>query len=269
MTVPTPLNAKAFREFSKKVSFCSPINTYVRGLPDFLGVFDYLFSKPEEVFWFRGHSSTDWELCPSALRYESESLRVKALHSIRDFRRLQEYRLTKSPSSTEQFKWLQLAQHYGLPTRLLDWTQSPTIALYFACQDLDSDGAVYAMNPRELNRLSIPRSGDVVDPDEHEDILLPYFKLGGQKSSRGRKTIAVQPTWNSDRIILQQGMFTLHGTRFSLDKSQAPSLVGIPILKQHKKTIMHQLERIGVAEMFIFPEPEHVCNYLKQKIDTR
>jgi hypothetical protein len=135
--------------------------------------------------------------------------------------------------------------------------------------DLSTDGMVYAMKPRDLNRLSIPKSGlDVVDPDEHADILSPYLKLNGREASRGLKTIAVQPTWNSDRIILQQGMFTLHGARFCLDKSQAPSLMGIPILKQHKKIIGHQLERIGVAEMFIFPEPEHVCNYLKRKIET-
>jgi hypothetical protein len=267
MHTPTELDSTVYRRFTKKVSFCTPINILVGGLADYLGVFESLFSQPGDVYWFRGHASTDWELCPSALRYSSESLRVRAIDSMRDFRRLQEYRLPKSPAPTELFKWLQLAQHYGLPTRLLDWTQSPTVALYFACQNRESDGVVYAMKPRDLNRLSIPKSGlDVVDPDEHGEILARYLKLDGKESTRGLKTIAVQPTWNSDRIILQQGMFTLHGSRFSLDKKQAPSLIGIPILKQHKKALSHQLERIGVAEMFIFPEPEHVCNHLKLKI---
>lgn len=269
MNGPDELDSATYRRLSKKTSFCSLINAQIRGLSEFLAIFDYLFSQPDEVFWFRGHNSIDWDLCPSALRFEDEAQRLRALQSLRDFRRLQEYRLPKAPRADELFKWLQLAQHYGLPTRLLDWTQSPTVALYFATTDIDNDGIVYAMKPRELNRLSIPKHPvNVIDPDEHASVLEPYLRLNGRESSRGLKTIAVQPTWNSDRIILQQGMFTLHGSRFCLDKGQAPSLVGIPILRQHKAAIAHQLERIGVAEMFIFPEPEHVCNFLKRKIEA-
>jgi hypothetical protein len=127
---------------------------------------------------------------------------------------------------------------------------------------------VYAFNPRDLNRLSLPRAKiEIVDPEEHSDIVDRYLALGGGERKKGLKTIAVKPTWNSERIILQQGTFTLHGETFALDSAQAPSLIGIPILKQHKRQIVHQLDRIGVSEMFIFPEPEHVCNFLKAKIE--
>ena len=270
MSTPNELDASTYRRLAKRVTCCRLINFEIRGLSEYLAVFDYLFSRPNDVFWFRGHNSVEWDLCPSALRFDSADQRVRALQSLRDFRRLQEYRLPKAPRAEESFKWLQLAQHYGLPTRLLDWTQSPTVALYFAITEADSDGIVYAMNPRELNHLSVPKHHpNVIDPDEHGSVLEPYLRLDGRESSRGLKTIAVQPTWNSDRIILQQGMFTLHGSRFCLDNAQAPSLVGIPILHQHKAAIAHQLERIGVAEMFIFPEPEHVCNFLKRKIEAQ
>ena len=267
MSNPKELDPKVYRRLAKNTSFARLVNFEICGLSEYLAVFDYLFSQPNEIFWFRGHDSISWNLCPSALRFESEPERVRAIQSLREFRRLQEYRLPKAPRADELFKWLQLAQHYGLPTRLLDWTQSPTVALYFATTDRAHNGIVYAMNPHELNRLSIPKhSSAVIDPDEHGSILDPYLRLNGRESARGLKTIAVQPTWNSDRIILQQGMFTLHGSRFCLNKKQAPSLVGIPILREHKAAIAHQLERIGVAEMFIYPEPEHVCNYLKSKI---
>jgi hypothetical protein len=158
MNGPGELDTATYRRLSKKTSFCSLINAQIRGLSEFLAIFDYLFSQPDEVFWFRGHNSIDWDLCPSALRFEDESQRLRALQSLRDFRRLQEYRLPKAPRADELFKWLQLAQHYGLPTRLLDWTQSPTVALYFATTDTENDGIVYAMKPRELNRLSITGS---------------------------------------------------------------------------------------------------------------
>jgi hypothetical protein len=262
------LDALTFRRISKRTPSCRLISKRVTSVSDYLEVFDALYSTPEDLFWFRGHPQIEWELCPSALRYDSPEKRAKAIGSLTEFRRLQEIRFPKPPAAKEKFKWLQLAQHHGLPTRLLDWTQNPCIALYFACEYLDNDGVVYAFNPRDLNRLSLPRAKiEIVDPEEHSEIIDQYFALGGSERKRGLKTIAVKPTWNSERIILQQGTFTMHGETFALDSAQAPSLVGIPIVKKHKRQILHQLDRIGVSEMFIFPEPEHVCNFLKAKIE--
>lgn len=234
---------------------------------DFLTAFETLYSSSDDIFWFRGHSDYAFDLCPSALRFESDAQRARALRSIVEFKRLQEFRFEKSPAASEKFRWVQLAQHYGLPTRLLDWTQNPTVALYFACSHPDTDGMVFALNPRDLNRLSHPKSGgEIFDGNEHLETVERYLTLGACERKGGLRTIAVKPAWNSERIIMQQGTFTLHGEVFALDRKQAPSLVGIPILKETKKALFHQLERIGIAEMFIFPEPEHVCNFLKGKI---
>lgn len=65
---------------------------------------------------------------------------------------------------------------------------------------------------------------------------------------------------------MQQGAFTLHGTRaFELDRHQASSLMCVPILREHKRGLLNELERVGIGEMFIFPEPEHVCAHLKRR----
>jgi hypothetical protein len=262
------LDTATVRRLSKRAPSCRLISKTVRSVSDYLEVFDALYSSPDDLFWFRGHAQVEWELCPSALRYDTEVKRTRAISTLSEFRRLQEIRFSKPPAAHERFKWLQLAQHHGLPTRLLDWTQNLSVALYFACEKPDADGLVFAFNPRDLNRLSLPRKGiEIVDPDEHRPIIDSYLSLGGRERRNGKKTIAVKPTWNSERIILQQGTFTLHGETFALDNAQAPSLVGIPILKDHKAQILYQLDRIGVSEMFIFPEPEHVCNFLKSRID--
>ena len=59
---------------------------------------------------------------------------------------------------------------------------------------------------------------------------------------------------------MQNGVFTLHGPRqFDLDRSQASSLSYVPILREHKTALLAELGRVGIGEMFIFPEPEHVC----------
>jgi hypothetical protein len=68
--------------------------------------------------------------------------------------------------------------------------------------------------------------------------------------------------------MLQRGTFTLHGSRrFALDESQAPGLMYVPILKDDKPQLLSDLERIGIGEMSLFPETEHVCNHLKRAAD--
>jgi hypothetical protein len=262
------IDPASYRRLERKAGFSNVLKNQVCSLSEYLEVLNALFANPADVFWFRGHDNAEWELCPSALRYPQELTRQKAILSLAEFRRIQEYRLTKAPGPKETFKWLQLAQHYGLPTRLLDWTQSLTTALYFACQDHRVDGMVFAINPRDLNRLSLRKSTiDVLDPEEHAETIHKYLDLGPKEHARGLRTIAVKPAWNSDRIIMQQGMFTLHGEQFALDKYQVPSLIGLPILKEFKLQLLHQLERVGTGEMYIFPEPEHACNHLKRRIE--
>ena len=229
--------------------------------------FDVLNSvlKQEGTFWFRGNADLTWRLIPSALRYTIPSKRNRALNLLTDFKRFGELKLPRAPNANEDFKWIQLAQHYGLPTRLLDWTKNAAIALYFACEnEPEKDGAVFIFNPIDLNREAVPKEARIFDPHKDTELIRAYLELGGMKDLRGLKTIAVNPPWNSERIMLQQGVFTLHGSRyFTLTDRQAPSLVYLKIEKDYKANLLQELERVGVNEMSIFPEAEHMCSYLK------
>jgi hypothetical protein len=169
------------------------------------------------------------------------------------------------PDPDDEFKWAQIAQHYGLPTRLLDWTESATAALYFACLSPDTDGIVFVLNPIELNRLSRIEEPRILDPQSDREFILGFLNRGPRERTRPSLPVAVNPTWSTDRLIVQKGTFTLHGSLFSLDEADVSSLVAIQILQGSKPQLRTELRRVGVDEMTLFPELEHSCRHLKMR----
>jgi hypothetical protein len=228
----------------------------VTSLADYFSAISGLVSA-DETFWFRGHSEPQWSLTPGALRYTQIADRRKALDLMSDFKRIAEAKLSRLPEPDDEFKWAQIAQHYGLPTRLLDWTESAITALYFACLAPEFDGIVFVLNPAELNRLGDVSRTRILDPQVDKDLILKFLSSGPRQSKNPAHPVAVNPAWSSDRLIVQKGTFTLHGSLFSLDNASISSLVAVPILKDFKAQLRSELRRVGVDEMTLFPELEH------------
>ena len=252
------------RDNEEAKSVCPIVRELIDHLGKYFDVFNSL-SRKDETFWFRGHGDLTWNLTASALRYKEEDKRNKALQLVSDFKRFAEMKLERPPADDAELKWVQLARHYGLPTRLLDWTRNAAVALYFACcEETEKDGAVYVLNPVELNRQIDPKAPRVFDPNLDAEVIKIYLNLDGKINPRGTGTIAINPTWNSSRIMVQQGVFTISGSKyFALTEKNASSLVYVEIKKEYKKTLLEELERVGINEMSIFPELEHMCNYLR------
>jgi hypothetical protein len=134
---------------------CPTLQHKVEGLADYFSVLSTAIMSGGQ-FWFRGHASVEWRLTPSALRYARATSRTEALKLLDDFKRVAEIKLDRPPRPEEELKWIQLAQHYGIPMRLLDWTESATIGLYFACLNPDVDGLVFILKPVGPQSLELP-----------------------------------------------------------------------------------------------------------------
>jgi FRG domain len=116
---------------------------------------DVLRPFENDTAWWRGHAKADWRLAAHAHRRDPQRQNGETTLIGHFVSRAPSRSHRACPAEGDHFRWLFLAQHYGLPTRLLDWTESPLIAAYFAVQDHQlwtEDGCIWALWPTGLNR---------------------------------------------------------------------------------------------------------------------
>ena len=109
----------------------SPVS-YVRNINDLMSAAEQAIGQFTEPWW-RGHGRSDWTLVPSVYRLQSTWNEIRFEQNILG-RFVQRARTRHSPCPPDGdfAAWLYLAQHYRLPTRILDWTESILIAAFFA-----------------------------------------------------------------------------------------------------------------------------------------
>jgi hypothetical protein len=206
--------------------------------------------------WFRGHANARWPLVPGLYRAPFKA-------SDEDVYR-HEFQLRACPflaeatyQPTNMWEWYFLMQHHGLPTRLLDWTESSLVAMFFALVrgPEEADGAVWLMDPFRLN-TEVAQIGDLLSTVEHTAIRPYLWKTWANAESLPPAPAAFEPAYNSRRIAVQRGRFTTHGSGSQgIESYEAlhDRLAKIVIPAESKDMIRRQLSMAGVTEGVIFP----------------
>jgi FRG domain-containing protein len=205
-------------------------------------------NQHDGVNWlFRGVLSKRFKLIPKIGRAESHKIGFgytteQEQWILREFKRLSPRFLTTNLMPKNDWDWLALAQHHGLPTRLLDWSFSPLVASYFAVsdQDLDEDTVVYAYKPQHVV-TSTSKEGPFGSVDIHR----------------------FDPPLISPRIAAQSATFTIHPTPNEAMTPQTKRRFSkFVIRKSWRGEFKSRLNNLGFNAAVLFPDLDGIAHHL-------
>ncbi|MEM6394117.1 MAG: FRG domain-containing protein [Planctomycetota bacterium] len=224
----------------------------IESVADLLTVAGSIRDDWEGELWWRGQSSIDYKLVAGVYR-QDRGIRAEQNLCLR-FRQQARTRHASCPNDNDFAAWLFLAQHYGLPTRLLDWTESPLVSLYFSVVGNPAkDGVIFALHPRDMNRAT---NGDpTLVPLSSSPAKELIYAAFDDNVVMG-KHLAILSNELDPRMLVQQGVFTIHGT--GEDLSRVDKLGGVLtrfiVSSNAKSRIAAELDWLGVRRRTLFPD---------------
>lgn len=243
------------------------ITQEVRTIDELLRFVNSLYQQHGAKLWYRGEENTELTLIPSIQRSQK---RLDAERYItNDFYIRARQILSSAPEKHNYAGWISLMQHYGLPTRILDWSQSPLIAVFFATETYrdtpDTNACVWVLAPGLLNaREGFGNCIYPIDADTTQEMLLPAFKHTHHNPELRDRILACSSTENNLRMYSQYSNFTVHNSLRRLeDICDENMLYKIIIPKDRKKYFIDSLRVFGITEGSVYPDLDHISSDLK------
>jgi hypothetical protein len=233
---------------------------------------DLGFGEGEECF-YRGQGDVAWELLPTLLRH-CKRKSITTPEAIRDLEASLyfEFRArAKDLHSQISTEWdiLFSMRHHGLATRLLDWTGTLGVAIFFALRERNrsSTPCVWLLNPYALNELSW-EVRDLVAPEylieddyEFSDYLVDYSDESGFE---WKEPVALYPLQRNARQHAQRGYFTIHGeSQVPLERIKSGKFTRkVPLPEEAWNEAEAFLEDAGIDEFLMFPDLDGLARHL-------
>lgn len=253
-------------------------------------------------FAFRGLADASWQLETSLIRLGGPTETLER-HLLRNFRK---YAYSHIKERDSLWFWLTFAQHHGLPTRLLDWTYSPYVALHFATNTIEhfsQDGVVWMVNYPEIHKL-LPKTlsdgltlegsqvftTEMLTRFENPEVELTFnrFVSGANRRKSVVRTIKTLKDFDSlhpkpflvffeppsldDRIINQFALFSvLSSPTLIVDEwfsAQSNHVKKIIIPKKLKPEVRDKLDQANITERVLFPGLDGLSTWLKRHYST-
>jgi hypothetical protein len=212
---------------------------------------DIILSIPTEEFILYRGQPLDKPLLPKIARYNVPDVRKVECEMLEDFKSRSLHLIEHYPANS--WDWLALAQHHGMATRLLDWSENPLNALWFSMIELQNikqdHSVVWGFNvPRE----DVIRSGADTDP----------FRVGGTK--------VFKPNHITKRISAQFGWFTIHEQNadntfepFEKNKDYSDRLFKIKIESHSFRECKKRLHHYGINSATMYPDIDGLAKYVE------
>ena len=255
---------------------------------DFVALMETHQQKCGGTLWFRGAGKTTHRLIPTLYRH-------RTLRNLNELQSLEQRLMTRFKQRSLPFltraledSWdmLFFMQHYGVPTRLLDWTENPFIGLYFAVTSapfssktkggitkltFSSDASLWVLDPVVWNKHALRHQsydrGILTADDEAIQGYKPLTKF----SDMNVLPVALYGSHNSPRIVAQRGAFTIFGQKtegmeqaFDTEEFPADSLLKIVLERAVLPNFRKSLHNYGITESVVYPDLEGLAREIRR-----